>query len=273
LYFSKAIFWICKVCGYNYYDNEEEEIENPFLACIDAVTPKSQRNEEETLNRLDEDILKQYIICPNKWFYDDGISLQTQKEFEIGFSVYEERITIPIRDELGNLVGIKGRTIDPNYKDKGIFKYISLYKFPKTKVLYGLYKTFDYIKEKGIVIVFESEKSVQQCWSMGIKYTTAILGHDFSLTQIVKLEKLGVKIIFAFDKGIDLEEIKKQGERFLIKDNIYFIWDHLNLLPDKASPSDLGKECLEELLKTSVYKFEKINSMINKIKYNKKEGE
>ena len=42
-------------------------------------------------------------------FNEDGVSYDTQAEFEIGYDEFTNRITIPIRDDLGNLVGVKAR--------------------------------------------------------------------------------------------------------------------------------------------------------------------
>ena len=39
------------------------------------------------------------------------ISYETQIEFEIGYDESTNRITIPIRDEISSLVGVKGRLL------------------------------------------------------------------------------------------------------------------------------------------------------------------
>lgn len=76
---------------------------------------------------------------------NDGISEPTQIEFEIGFDMDTKRFTIPIRNENGKLVGVKGRRVA---KELGVCasvmpesKYIYIEKMDKTLEVYGLYKT------------------------------------------------------------------------------------------------------------------------------------
>ena len=42
------------------------------------------------------------MIC-----FNDGISYETQQEFEIGYDELTNRITVPIRSEMHDLVGVK----------------------------------------------------------------------------------------------------------------------------------------------------------------------
>jgi hypothetical protein len=58
------------------------------------------------------------------------------KLFKIKFDLLTERIIIPIYDEIGTLVGIKGRSLDDNEENK----YLYIYECPKNKILYGLYQ-------------------------------------------------------------------------------------------------------------------------------------
>lgn len=253
MYFSHAIKWICDVCGYDYYYKTEDVEIDPCVQFLKDIEPGTEiYDEDEHLRKYNEKILSEYIIKPNKWFLEDNISVTTQKEFEIGFDLSDYRITIPIRDELGNLVGVKGRTVLDHEKLK-IPKYVYLYPVAKTKILYGLYKSLPYILQEKKVIVFESEKSVMQSWSYGIKNCVAIGGLDISLTQVLKLEKLGVDIVLAYDKGVSTREIKEQARKFLLS-NVFALWDKDNMLRDKDSPSDNGKDVLKELLNKYVYK-------------------
>lgn len=253
MYFSHAIKWICDVCGYDYYFKIKDVEIDPCVQFLKDIEPGSLTwVEDENLIKYNESILREFILKPNKWFLEDNISIITQKEFEIGFDLSDYRITIPIRDELGSLVGVKGRTV-LNYEQLGIPKYIYLYPTAKTKVLYGLYKSLPYIQQEKKVIVYEAEKSVMQSWSYGIKNCVAVSGKDLSLTQVLKLEKLGVDIILAFDKGVSKQDIKEQTKKFMLS-NVYVIWDKDGILKDKESPSDRGKEVLELLLEKYTYR-------------------
>lgn len=257
IYFTKAVYWICEVCGWDYYFSgkfEKEKVEDPCLKILEEIEPHNQEN-EVPLTKLNENVLNEFIQYPHQIFYDEGIDLATQYLFEIGYSIGDNCITIPIRDELGNLVGVKGRTT-LDYEKLNISKYWYLYPVPKTQILFGLDKTYDYIKRKGFVIVFESEKSVMKAFGWGIKNCVSIGGHELSATQILKLEKLGVKVVLALDKDVSASQVKQEASKFLIQNQIYTIFTlkNKNILDAKDAPVDKGKEVFQKLLKEDCYK-------------------
>jgi DNA primase len=117
-------------------------------------------------------------------------------------------------------------------------KYYYSYSFPKSKLLYNLNKAKEYIKKEGKVIVVESEKSVMKLWSNGIRNCIAISGSCLSLTQVLKLEKLNVNILLAYDKDKNIEYMDKEKNKFIL--NAGYIYDDTNLLNVKDSPIDKG---------------------------------
>lgn len=204
LYISKAIKWICDALGLDYYSDTEEDLPQSlqWTKMIYDMQTEKENEEEEKLKPINKNILNYYKPYVNDVFKDDGISYHVQREFEIGFDFQSNRYTMPIYDELGECVGVKGRYF---YKDvpSDEDKYIYLEPCAKTKILYGLYKTYDYIKEENKVIVFESEKSVMKAWNDGIYNVVAISGHDLSKTQVNKLTALGVsEIIICYDEDV-----------------------------------------------------------------------
>ncbi|WP_181429825.1 DNA primase [Paenibacillus illinoisensis] len=257
LSFSKAMYFICEVCGYDYYSDHSMTKENidPILTFLDLIEPTTESKDEVPLRKIDEGVLDMYIPHPNLTFLEEGISVDTQKLFEIGYSLYDNCITIPIRDELGALVGVKGRTTLDHEKLR-ISKYWFPVPAPKSQILYGLDKTYEHIKEAGKVIVFEAEKSVQKSWSYGIKHSVSIGGHELSETQVLKLERLGVEIILAFDNNITKEELIEEARKFVIRDNVKCIIAHKNsnVLGEKDSPVDCGSEFFIKLLAEDTYK-------------------
>lgn len=90
--------------------------------------------------------------------------------FEIGYDLDSHRITFPVRDEIGTLVGIKGRAL---YEWQGD-KYIYLERCAKSYILYRLWQNFEDIKKSDSVIVVESEKSVMKLYSYGYFNAVAI---------------------------------------------------------------------------------------------------
>lgn len=246
-YLSESIKWLCDICGLNYY--QSNEVQSGALQWINAmwkVHKDGGSEEEEYIEPLDEKILRYFGRYGNALFEKDGISLETQWRFGLGFDLKYHMITIPIWDEIGTLCGIKGRL----HKDK-IEEYESKYFYiapcAKTSILYGLDKTKKYIKEANECIVVESEKAVMQLWSRGIKNAVAISGHKLSKVQVKKLTHLNVPITLAFDEGcelgkdgkVDREYYPKEFNKFLESQTVYCIYDkRKNILNSKESPSD-----------------------------------
>lgn len=256
--FSKAMYYICLVCGYEYYASNYSVTKpenDPCMLFLDSIEPKEHSLEEVPLRIIDESILNTYIPGAHILFLNEGISCETQNLFEIGYSIRDNCITIPIRDDLGNLVGVKGRTT-LDYKKTNTSKYWFPVPTPKTKILYGLDKTYSYIKDAGHVFVFEGEKSVQKAWSFGIRNSVSIGGHELSETQIMKLERLGVEIVLALDNNITPAEIKAEAAKFVIKDQVFSIYAHKNrgILGEKDAPIDKGLDFFNLLVKEEKYR-------------------
>lgn len=237
-----------------YYDFDEELPESVKLTkfLVEMAISDSEDFENIPLKPIPESILQYYPIRVNDLFKRDGISYDTQHEFEIGYDMLSNRITIPIRDELGNLVGVKGRLFKDELNEEDI-KYLSIERYGKSKVLYGLYKTLPHILRNHKVYVAESEKAVMQLWSNGICNVVATGGKKISTSQIEKLSRLCVDIIFIYDKDVEIEEIEEIAERFIDEVNIYAVIDKDNILNEKESPSD-NIEKFYQLIGNNIYK-------------------
>jgi len=251
LYFSKSIKWICDTCSYNYY--EEPKSKTEMLKFLDYIYNEKSGNDKKTedevtyLKPIDEDILKYYGLYSNRLFLKDNIDLQTQFDFGLGYDLETHSITIPVRDELDTLVGVKARLYKESYElENWESKYFYLIPCAKSKILYGLNKTMPYIKREGFAIVGESEKAVLQLWSYGIKNVVAIGSHTISKYQAKKLTYLGVDIVLAYDQDVMFDEngkfnkkfYNKECEKFLDNQTIYCLVDEDGILKEKESPTD-----------------------------------
>jgi DNA primase len=243
------------VLGLDYY--HEPTLELPESLRITKMLMKMKSNDEEEddtpIRVLDKNILNYYKTpCVNDMFLKDGISYSTQKTFQIGYDDESNRITIPIFDEINSLVSIKARLFKEELSENDL-KYIYLYKCPRNKILFGLNKTHDYIKESGKVFVGESEKSVLQLWSYGVKNSVGIGGKKIGKRQVEMLSRLGAKICFAFDKDVTQKELEEKANMFVEGIPIYAIIDTDGVLKNKESPmDDISK--WEILIKNNVYK-------------------
>lgn len=145
----------------------------------------------------------------------------------------------PIHDIDGNIVNIGGRILDPEWKEKGMRKYTYLSGWGEMGVIYGLYENMKYILEKKEIILFEGCKSVLIADSWGIHNTGALLTSHLNPVQMKLLAKLGVRVVFALDKEVN---IKKDHNINKLKQyvNVEYVWDKDNLLEEKDSPVDKG---------------------------------
>ena len=157
------------------------------------------------------------------------------------------RIVIPIYDEHKNLVGVKGRLFKEKLSEDDL-KYLYLEPTPRNQILYGLYKTYPYIKQENWVWVGEAEKFVLQLWSYGYQNSVATSGEKVSKCQIDKLSRLAVPICFAFDEDVSREKLQHIADQFIDGIEIWTIVDKDNILDEKESPSD-NIEKWNELIK------------------------
>lgn len=201
---------------------------------------------------LDESVLNAYIQKPNARFLRDGISIETQKVFGIGYDVESQRITIPIRNSYGQLVGVKGRANWEVTEDEP--KYLYMYNMYAGEVLYGYCENYSEMVN-GVIIICEAEKAVMQAHSMGYHNFVAIGGSSLSAIQAkLIIGMMPKKIILMMDKGIDQEVIDKNIETLNVFSRMFDIeicWWNPNQqdVPDKANPVDLGKQRLDKALK------------------------
>lgn len=220
----------------------------------------SRKRHKGSNDPIDESLLLDYEYVNSIPFIEDGISEDTQIEFEIGFDMDTKRFTIPVRDENGSLVGVKGRRVPSVFGSCASFmpesKYIYIEKMDKTLEVYGLYKTKSHMHEQRQAFFFEAEKSVMQAWDFGYKNTGAFSGSDISPIQAKKMRQVkanGVKIYLGFDSDknpLDDEELLKSIKRSM-KTDFYLLptweWEE-----EYASPTDLGKERFEKLIDKAV---------------------
>ena len=108
----------------------------------------------------------------------------------------------------------------------------------RAKLLYGLNLTINSIRRNKLCYVVEAEKGVQQLWSYGYSNSVATSGKKISNTQIEKLTRLCVDLVFLFDKDVGREELDEIANRFIDGVNIYAAIDKQGILLEKESPTD-----------------------------------
>lgn len=251
--FPEALKYVHGILGLDYYQEREEPCESLQILRMlkDMQSNDSDEEDGQSLKPISENILQYYLPYPNKAFQIDGISLDVQQEFMIGYDPQSNRITIPLLTPAGDLCGVKGRLFGD--ADEYNPKYLYIEKTVKSKLLYGLYENREYIKNSNHIFIFEAEKSVLQCASNGIRNCVALGGKSISKTQVELIVRTGCVPIISLDKGISLEEIKIVAASFPGNIPVYYIFDNDNIMNDKQSPSD-NFEQFKHLTKNNIYK-------------------
>jgi DNA primase len=253
--FAEAMKFVCGVAGIDYYGEREDLPESlQILRMLKDMNISNEDEDSSPVKPISEKILSYYLPYPNKMFEDDGIALEVQQEFEVGYDCLNNYITIPIRDSLGTLCGIKGRYFGE--PDDFHTKYTYLEKCNKSKILYGLWQNREYIKNSKSVFIVESEKAVQQLATIGIRNVISTGGKTISKTQVELIVRTGCTPIFAYDKDVQEDELQEIASMFMDGISVYAIIDKDNILDEKESPSD-NAEKWSKLVKNHIYQISK----------------
>lgn len=212
------------------------------------------------LKTYNNSILEQYHSVYNMRFLKDNIGFETQDKFNIGYDIESQRITIPIYNEYGELVGIKGRANWDVSEDE--VKYLYLIPCAMSQTLYGCCQNYDSLAENDIY-VFEAEKSVLQCHSYGIHNAVALGSHSLSTQQCKLIMSLNPKrVIFLLDKGLEIEKTMNNIEKLqsftrMFSTGIWWWdWRKNQTFNDKDSPSDKGRSALEQIIREEVVRID-----------------
>jgi len=253
--FAEAMKFVCGVAGIDYYGEREDLPESlQILRMLKDMAINEEDEDNSSVKPISEKILSYYLPYGNKMFEDDNISLEIQKEFEVGYCPQSNYITIPIRDSLGTLCGVKGRYFGE--PDEMYTKYTYLEKCNKSKILYGYWQNKEYIKQNKYIYVLESEKAVQQLATIGVRSCVSTGGKTISKYQVEEIIRTGCTPILALDKDVDEEELRNIASMFMSGITVYAIIDKDNILDEKESPSDRPEKWIK-LVNNHIYDISK----------------
>lgn len=231
-----------------------------------------RKNRQLTLPIYSDKVLETFEkFYPEEWI-QEGINKKSMDIFNIKYSISRNKIIIPHYNINNQLIGIRGRAL--NKEDIELFgKYAPIeveniwYKHPLSQNLYGLNLSKDNIKRKGIVIIFEGEKSCllyDTYFGEKENISVACCGSVINKAQIqLLLSNCNPReIVIAFDKEFEksnsqqgvkyFNKLLKICEKYKNYVNLSFIFDQNNLLKLKDSPIDRGKEVFLKLYKKRV---------------------
>jgi len=159
-----------------------------------------------------------------------GITVPTAKFWELGFSprnfipeIYKNdtnfmykkmngRVTIPVYDSNGVLIGISGRSVYDDIKPKYMH-----YVFPTRSTLFGLWQNQkDVIRENAIVFA-EGQFDIITAWQNGLRIAVCTFGAHCSETQFAIASRYTNRINILYDK----DEAGELGTQKALKINTY----------------------------------------------------
>lgn len=258
LTFPKTVDFIAKIV--NFEEVEQQDYKLPFGGFYKKIQRFRENNGVE-LEVLDESILDSFALIPNKLFFDDGISIEIQKKYKVGYDVMTDRISVPWRSVSGEIIGIMGR-LNKYEIDEFENKWMPIYKFPKSKSVFGFSENYKSIQNKSVCHIGESEKYPMLLESKGVPLGLGLGGSNLSDYQANNIKSLFTdRIVVGMDEGLDREVSHSIAERLrmdkFFKNEVYYIYDKNNLwMPkdSKLSPADLPIEDYKRLLKHCLIK-------------------
>lgn len=264
----------------------DEEAEEYVKKCLKHINTVSTTKNYSYLYDIDkyrysnnipqlEEYPKKILTYFTKYYHPtwlrEGITREVMDKFNIGFSIAQNKIIIPHFDIDNRLVGIRARTLNSEeIEEFGKYRPLQIgdimYTHPLQFNLYGIYEHAAGIRTRRSAIIAEGEKSVLLDSVYYGKYanTVACCGSNFNKYHISLLtDYLGVnEITVAFDKEYTncwdekatkyRNKIESMCKKYTNLASFSYIWDYNNLLKEKDSPFDRGKEVFEQLYKTRV---------------------
>lgn len=246
-------------CGYQ----EAIEILQKYAGCEGKITPHKKLAATEVAKQyaqpkksaktskaaiLPDDYMERYEKRPDKLavWESEGISKAPLDKFQVYYDSFSDRLVYPIRNLDGKIINVGGRTLDKQWKEKGLRKYTYFKPWGELNTLYGLAENMEEIQKKREIILFEGAKSVMLADTWGIGNTGAILTSHLNPNQMKILAKLACRVVFALDKDVVVRDDHniKRLKQFV---KVEYIWDKDNLLEPKDAPVDKGLETWQKL--------------------------
>jgi len=214
---------------------------------------------------LPEGLLGIFDMCP-KALLEEGFTEEILASFDVGYDERHQRITYPLRDLAGKLIGISGRTIyedvHPKYKvyDKELMAWgLPERKLAKGSILWNAHAVYPavYFKSQPTLVLVEGYKACMWLVQAGIKNTVALMGSYMTYEQQWMLERLGAPVYIMLDN----DQAGRKGRDYIGKTLAKSLPVKV-VTYDAPQPSDLGqfavREALEGALEYHCWSIEKM---------------
>lgn len=243
-------------------------------------------NDYLKLRGLDGDVAQRWGIgyAPDEWSKLTDLLLERGKDLEAIlasgiarkndsgriYDFYRGRVTFPIHDAQGRIVGFGGRLLDPDAKTQ---KYVNSPEgplFSKSKLLYGLDKlaSSQRMKKDGRALIMEGYTDVIAAHEAGFDNAVAPLGTALTAEQVQLLRRYGSGIALVLDGDAAGIAGAERGLNIVLEAGADAT---VAIIPGGMDPFDLiraeGPEAFENVLKNQRdafdFKLEMVRSRFN----------
>jgi len=174
----------------------------------------------------------------NFYSIDDSCDIGVLSKGESGlYSRLINRITFPIRNHTGKLIGFGGRTTVGHSA-----KYVNSIQtklFDKSRNFYGLNIAKEHIYKKGTMVVTEGYLDVVMMHQANIKTAVATMGTSLTEAHIPIIKKMGCKVLLCYDGDSAGLNASFKASILLAKHQID---GTVVIFPNGLDPADMIKE-------------------------------
>lgn len=207
---------------------------------------------------LNEGLLGAFDYCPID-LVRAGFDEEVLKKYEIGFDKEAMRITFPIRNHLGVLMGVAGRTVTgehPRYKiyiEKDLLRFSEKYKgyhFEKKNFLWNMDRVYNeaFHGDLNHIFVVEGYKAALWLIQHGAWNTVALMGTYLSSMQQRLLSRMDAEVILFLDNTEGAEKGVYEAGKLLRKSNSIRVCIYPEDRERGTQPDDLSTEELQQTL-------------------------
>ncbi|MEZ5941566.1 MAG: DNA primase [Planctomycetaceae bacterium] len=165
------------------------------------------------------------------------------------YDYFVNRVLFSIRNERGQPVAFGGRILPGSTDKSKYFNSPESIVFHKSRLLYGIDKAREAIREEDVVLVTEGYTDCIACHQHGVKHTVATLGTALTDAHVTALKRYTRKVVLVFDGDTAGQNAAlKAAARFLAQD----VDLRILTLPNGADPADFlelnGGDALAKLV-------------------------
>lgn len=177
-----------------------------------------------------------------------GINVQTQMEFQMGYSEKQDMVVVPLRMPDGQCVGIIGRAIDG--KDFKNSKNL-----PRNKTLFNLHNAR---KHGGKIIVCESSFDAIRIHQAGFPNVVATLGGHISKENIQNLNKYASSIVIMTDSdGAGRKLGQDIANKLSHKEILWGSYEYGMIYPhDAKDAGDMTDDEIRQCINNAIHHYE-----------------